>query len=124
MINIKIKTSLLLAIFLFQFSPFTHAQNGLIDELKSKIDAAKSMKANLKRWPVELEFAAIALCLNGDQTQMSHSLYMTKLDACFCGLKQAQEQKTYQQLETDANLNEVSFTSLIVRNARSSRCLQ
>lgn len=123
-INNKIKRSLLLTICLFQFAPLADAQNGLIDELKSKINAEKNMRANAKRWPVEWEFSGIVLCADGDQTQMSHSQYMAKLDACFCGLKQAEEQKTYQQLEADANLNEVSFTSLIVRNARSRRCQQ
>lgn len=123
-INKKIKKSLLLTICLFQFAPLADAQNGLINELKSKIDAAKSMKANANRWPVEFEFAAIVLCAYGDQTQMSESQFNSKLDACTCGLKLAEEQKTFQQLEADTNLNEVSFTSLIVRNARSRRCLQ
>ncbi|WP_147424449.1 hypothetical protein [Vogesella indigofera] len=50
------------------------------------------------RWPIELEFILLDVCLNGDETQMTEATYNKKRSTCACAVSKLEEKFSFADL--------------------------
>jgi ribosomal protein S27AE len=54
---------------------------------------------NTERYPMELEYAMVNACANGDLSALPRQMYESKQEVCLCAIEKVEEALPYSELE-------------------------